>query len=144
MVTFHYIEFKAFCQATEDPDKVVQAMVNLAGEDIELDREDAEGYYGNPIQIIEGKIDRNREMDAVFDRLPDWMLESLLDSLGRRLDERCNFYFRLDKQKAYDEEFELSEGSNTIRVRARVESYPAKREKALEHMRIYFSERLDK
>ncbi len=143
MVTFHYIEFKAFIQATEDPDKVIQSIVNIAGEEIELEREDAEGYYGNPIQIVTGKIHRNREMDAVFDRLPRYVLEELLSSLKRRIDDRCNFYFRLDKQKAFQEEFELSEGNNTIRARARVESYPASREKALDHMQNYLEERLD-
>ncbi len=142
-MTFHYIEFKAYCQATEDPDKVIQAMVNIAGENIELEKEDAEGYYGNAIEIIEGKISRNREMDQVFRKLPATLIQTLLNSLNRRMDERCNFFFRLDKQEAYQENFVLSEGSNTIKCRARVESYPAKKEKAMGHMEEYLKYGLD-
>jgi len=142
-VTFHYIEFKAYCQATEDPDKVIEAIVNFAGENIELEKEDAEGYYGNPIEIIEGKVSRNSEMDRVFRKLPSTVIKTLLNSIDRRMDERCNFFFRLDKQEAYQENFVLSEGSNTIKCRARVESYPAKREKAIEHIEEYLENILD-
>ncbi|MFO7792212.1 MAG: RNA-binding domain-containing protein [Candidatus Saliniplasma sp.] len=140
-MTFHYIEFKTYCQATEDPNKVVQAIINIAGDDIELEREEAEGYYGNPIQIIMGKISRNNEMERVFEKLPSSILNTLLDSLEMRVDDRCNFYFRLDKQKAYEEDFILSKGSNTIKCRARVESYPAKREKALKHLETYLKDK---
>ncbi len=142
-MTFHYIEFKAYCQATEDPDKVIEAIVNFAGENIELEKEDAEGYYGNPIEIIEGKVSRNSEMDRVFRKLPSTVIKTLLNSIDRRMDERCNFFFRLDKQEAYQENFVLSEGSNTIKCRARVESYPAKREKAIEHIEEYLENILD-
>ena len=82
-MTFHYIEFKAYCQATEDPDKVIQAIVNIAGENIELEKEETEGYYGNPIEIIEGKISRNREMDLVFSKLPATVIQTLLNSLEK-------------------------------------------------------------
>ncbi len=142
-MTFHYIEFKAYCQATEDPDKVIQAIVNIAGENIELEKEETEGYYGNPIEIIEGKISRNREMDLVFSKLPATVIQTLLNSLERRMDKKCNFFFRLDKQQAYQENFVLSDGSNTIKCRARVESYPAKREKAIDHLEEYLKGILD-
>lgn len=142
-MTFHYIEFKAYCQATEDPDKVIQSIVNIAGESIELEKEDAEGYYGNPIEIIEGDISRNREMDMVFRKLPETVIQTLLNSLERRMDERCNFFFRLDKQQAYEKNFVLSDGSNTIKCRARVESYPAKREKAIQRIENYLKSVLD-
>ncbi len=142
MVTFHYIEFKTYCQATEEPDKVIRSILNIAGECIELEREDAEGYYGNPIQIITGKISRNKDMDKVFEKLPTSILQTFLKSIEKRVDERCNFYFRLDKQKAYEEEFILSEGGNTIKCRARIESYPAKREKAVDHITSYLKDKV--
>ncbi|MFW5928732.1 MAG: RNA-binding domain-containing protein [Thermoplasmatota archaeon] len=139
-MTFHYIEFKAFCQATEDPEKVIQAMVNIAGECIHLEKEDAEGYYGNPIEIIQGKISRNNEIDQVFLKLPPSILKTFLKTLDKRIDDRCNFYFRLDKQKAYEKEFMLADGSNTIKCRARVESYPADKKKAVNRMENYLKE----
>ncbi|MBS3816400.1 MAG: hypothetical protein KGY76_02425 [Candidatus Thermoplasmatota archaeon] len=137
MVTFHYIEFKTYCHATENLDKVKKAIENLVGQELEMEVSDAEGYYGNPIKILEGKISRNREMDAFFDRLPREIIKRLLDDLERRIDERCNFFFRIDKGKAYDEEFSLTRGDYSIRVRARVESYPSRKETAVEKMEEY-------
>lgn len=141
MVTFHYIEFKTYCHATEDKEKVRSALFNIIGQEIELEENEAEGYYGNPILIMSGKIDINTEMDDFLSRLNDDIIEELLMTLENRIDERCNFYFRLDKEKAYDEELKLSSGSNTIKVRARVESYPAKRDNAIKKMREYLQEK---
>lgn len=140
MVTFHYIEFKAHCHATEDLNKVKEAVENLADLELEFEISEAEGYYGNPITILETKIDRNREMDDFFDSLPSEVIQQLLQDLERRIDERCNFFFRIDKGKAFEEDLALITGGNSIRVRARVESYPSKRETAIEKMKEYLKE----
>ncbi len=140
MVTFHYIEFKAHCHATEDLNKVKEAVENLADSELEFEISDAEGYYGNPIRILETKINRNREMDDFFDSLPSEVIQQLLQDLKRRIDERCNFFFRIDKGKAFEEDLALITGGNSIRVRARVESYPSKRETAIEKMEEYLKE----
>ncbi|MFW6196254.1 MAG: RNA-binding domain-containing protein [Thermoplasmatota archaeon] len=141
-MTFHYIEFKTFCHSTEDPDKVVEVMENIAQHELEIECNEAEGYYGNQILILEGQISRNREMDFFFDSLPENTIKQLLNTLERRIDERCNFYFRLDKEHAHDEELKLTDGENSVKVRARVESYPSKRETAVKKMKKYLEERL--
>jgi len=138
-VTFHYIEFKAYCHATENLDKVKEAIENLAGRELELEISDAEGYYGNPIKILEGKISKNKEMDHFFDNLPEKIIQRLKCDVDKRIDERCNFFFRINKSEAYEEELELTKGGNSIRIRARVESYPAKKETAVEKMKEYLS-----
>jgi len=138
-VTFHYIEFKAYCHATESIDKVIKAIENLAGKELELEISDAEGYYGNPIKIFEGKISRNRDIYDFFKSLPEEVIQKLQKELDERIDERCNFFFRMDKGKAYKEEFVLTNGGNSIRIRARVESYPSKKETAIEKMNEYLS-----
>ena len=144
MVTFHYIEFKTFCHSTEDPDRVVLAMENAARQELEIEIDEAEGYYGNEIIILESQISRNREMDTFFDNLHEDIIRQIIDTLEKRIDERCNFYFRLDKEKAYNEEWGLSDGDNSIKVRARVESYPSKRSTAVKKMQEYLSKRLKK
>ncbi|MFW6064616.1 MAG: RNA-binding domain-containing protein, partial [Candidatus Natronoplasma sp.] len=58
----------------------------------------------------------------------------------KRIDERCNFLFRIDKGKAYEGESVLTEGGNSIRIRARVESYPSKKKTAVEKMKSYLSQ----
>ncbi|MEF8832045.1 MAG: RNA-binding domain-containing protein [Candidatus Thermoplasmatota archaeon] len=137
MVTFHYIEFKTYCHATESLDKVENAVENLAGKELEIEISDAEGYYGNPIQILEGKISKNREMDEFFENLPEEVIQRLKKEVDKRIDERCNFFFRIDKGKAYEEEIVLTDGGNSIRIRARVESYPSKKETAVDKMEKY-------
>ncbi len=140
-MTFHYIEFQAYCHATEDLKRVKDAVENLAGKELEFEMSDAEGYYGNPIKILEAKISRNREMDDFFESLPDTLVKELRKELDRRIDERCNFFFRVDKGKAYQDEISLTRGSNSIRVRARVESYPSRKETAVEKMGEYLNQR---
>jgi len=139
-VTFHYIEFKTYCHATESLEKVKEAFENTAGTEMELEISDAEGYYGNPIKILEGKISRNQEMDRFFESLPDDLIEELKEQLEKRIDERCNFFFRLDKGKALLGKPVLTRGGNSIRIRARVESYPSKKSTAVKKMREYLSE----
>ncbi|MFP3871299.1 MAG: RNA-binding domain-containing protein [Candidatus Aenigmatarchaeota archaeon] len=139
MVTFHYIEFKTHCHATESLEKVKEAVENLVGQEIEMESSEAEGYYGNPIKILEGKISRNQEMDGFFEHLPEKFKAELLKDLKRRVDERCNFFFRVDKGSAYQDELVLTDGGNSIRVRARVESYPSRKETAIEKMEKYLS-----
>lgn len=139
MVTFHYIEFKAHCHATESLEKVKEAVENLVGQELEMEVSDAEGYYNNPIKILEGEISRNQEMRDFFERLPDEIKAELVKDLERRIDDRCNFFFRVDKSKAYEEELVLTDGGNSIRVRARVESYPSRKETAVEKMEEFLS-----
>ncbi|MBS3782423.1 MAG: exosome subunit [Candidatus Thermoplasmatota archaeon] len=139
-MTFHYVEFMTHCHATERLEKVKKAVENLAGRELELETSDAEGYYGNPIKILEGKISRNQEIDEFFSNLPEKVVEDLKRQIERRIDERCNFFFRIDKGKAYEEELILTSGGNSIRVRARVESYPSKKETAVEKMEDYLSQ----
>ncbi len=138
-MTFHYIEFKTHCHATESLEKVKDAVENLVGQELEMEVAEAEGYYGNPIRILEGKIERNREMDDFFERLPKEFKAELLKDLKKRTDDRCNFFFRVDKSRAYQNELVLTEGGNSIRVRARVESYPSKKKTAIRKMEKYLS-----
>ncbi len=139
-MTFHYIEFETYCHATEDIEKVKEILFSFAGEDIEIEISEAEGYYGNPIEILETKISRNRDMDDFFKKIPYEIIDELIDTIERRVDERCNFFFRLDKEAGSDEGLVLSDGENTVKVRARVESYPAKRSSAIEILGKYLKE----
>ncbi|MFO7991081.1 MAG: RNA-binding domain-containing protein [Thermoplasmata archaeon] len=141
-MTFHYIEFLTYCHATEKPSKVIEAVENISGEGIELDERESHGHYGNPILIFTGKLERNREMKEVFKRFSKDDLEEILTTLEKRVDEQCNFFVRVDKGKAYEEAIVPSTGNYTIRLRARIESYPAKREKALKIAEDYIQELL--
>ncbi len=102
------VEISAFSHATEDEDKVEEAMKNLLPEenrDLWLTRKTLKGYHGDPITIVTGKIRTNKGATGVLRRVAHELSsldqQRLLDELEVRLDEGGNLYIRLDKQSAY-------------------------------------------
>ena len=124
------VHFRVFCHATEDEAKVIQALKFASGAD-EIKREVSEGYHGNPIIILEVFIKEKRRSKDFFSRLDDAAIQELLGSLEKRMDDDCNLYLRLDKQEAYLGVMKLTASDDAIAVRAKVESYPKKRETAM-------------
>jgi RNA binding exosome subunit len=124
------MHFRAFCHATEDEANVVQAMKFASGAE-EITREVTEGYHGNPIVILEVFIKEKRRSRDFFARLEEDEIKEIIASLGKRMDEDCNLYLRLDKQEAYSDKLKMTTSDDAIAVRAKVESYPKKLETAM-------------
>ena len=138
-----HLDFRTFGQATEVEERVRKAMTFASGiEDIKVDR--SEGYHGNKILIMTCTVSRKADIRSFFRRLSKEDLSLLLDSVDRRMDDDGQFFFRLDKQKAFLEELVISSGDDCIHVRAKVESYPKRREKALENSKVMLQELLDR
>jgi RNA binding exosome subunit len=132
-VPFHYIDLRAFCYATEDDKRVEQALRTYLPEEFEIERATSEGHHGDRILVLSARVENADEMRHVLSKvaeLPD--VETLLDELDDRVDENCSLFLRLDKQSAYRGAAELGEG---ITFRAKVEAYPAEKEKAVENAR---------
>jgi RNA-binding protein len=129
-MSFHYLAFRAFCQATEDEAKVKSAVAFVSGtEDISITR--SQGYHGNPIVILEATVKSKKQIDSVFLSLGEQQLQELRDILDSRLDQEGNFFFRLDKQAAYEGRVILSAQDDVIAVKGRVKAYPNNRDNAL-------------
>ena len=125
------IHLRSIAQATENPEKVGLAMEFASGTD-EVAIEETEGHFGNPIIIFEVRLSRARDIRQLVQRLDDaGILELVMDQCQERLDNECNLYFRLDKQKAFLEELALAEDKDVIAVTMKIAAYPAKRENAL-------------
>ncbi|HNX47553.1 MAG TPA: RNA-binding domain-containing protein [Methanomassiliicoccales archaeon] len=138
-----HLDFRTFGQATEVEERVRKAMTFSSGiEDIKV--EHSEGYHGNKILIMTCTVSRKADIRSFFRRLSRDDLSLLLDSIDQRMDEDGQFFFRLDKQKAFQEELVISSGDDCIHVRAKVESYPKRREKALENAKVMLQELLDR
>ena len=72
-------------------------------------------------------------MRVVLDRLAELdAIDRVLEELDERVDDNCSFFLRLDKQAAFNGLVRLGEG---ITLRAKVEAYPAKHEKAVANAR---------
>jgi RNA-binding protein len=140
-MTLHNLCFRAFCQATEDEARVTSALLFASGGKAEdVRRAKCEGYYGNPILILDVCINSSRSIKSFFQRLSGSDRRVLQDNLEMRIDEDCAFYFRLDKQEAYLGRLALGEKGeedDIIAVHGKVKSYPKSRESSLRLMAEY-------
>jgi len=110
-----YIDIRVFAHATEDIDKVLNAVRNLFPSElidmIVFKRTNLTGYYGNPIILLEARIKEKGMAQAVFEKLSLSLSildkEMLNNEIMQHLD-RGNLYIRLDKQSAYLNELKFS------------------------------------
>lgn len=132
-VPLHYVDLRAFCYATEDVERVEEALRLFLPEDVDLQRAETEGHHGDRILVVSTRVENADDVRHVLRRLADLDdLETVLDELDQRVDENCSLFVRLDKQAAYDRRVELGEG---ISLRAKVEAYPAEKAAAVENVR---------
>jgi hypothetical protein len=127
---FISVHVRAFCHATEDQSKVEIAVRNVVG-DIELTSKKTDGHHGNPLVVIEGEAIGSDAAEGVLARLSHDDLTALADTAAQRMDESCNLFLRLDKQKAYGGESVLTRHDDAVSVRIKVSAFPAKMENAL-------------
>ncbi|MCJ2532225.1 MAG: exosome protein [Candidatus Thermoplasmatota archaeon] len=137
---FHRLDFRVHVHATEEEDRVREALAFLSGvEDPAV--EQAEGHHGNPISILIASLNRPSDIRAFWDRVRDHgQMAPLLAELGKRLDARGQLFLRFDKQEAYRGRMKLVRHDDVVSVKGKVAAYPARRERALEVSRAYLEE----
>ena len=132
-VPFHYIDLRTFCYATEDEKRVEEALRHFLPEEFELDRVTNTGHHGDRIVVLSVRVESADGMRVVLDQLAALdSIDRVLAELDERVDDNCSFFLRLDKQAAFNGLARLGEG---ITLRAKVEAYPAKHEKAVANAR---------
>ena len=129
----HRVTFRAFVASTEVEEKVREAL-SLFVPPESLTRTRVVGHHGNEIIILAIDL-RKKEGLRFFDRLREVLPEGEIARLRRevdlRVDDECRLHFRLDKQAAYRGVARLTDSGDSITVSAHIESYPARREKAV-------------
>jgi len=136
------MNFRTYVHATEDEDKVLQAIAFLLG-DVEVKQVRSTGFYGNPITILEGKLDKDKQIKSFWEKLEDarpGIIKSIIRTLDSRIDNEGTFFVRFDKQKAYLGEYKLAEGQDVIETRWRVAVYPSKKEVTSRELKLFFEE----
>lgn len=136
-IPLHYVDLRTFCYATEDEKRVEEALRSFLpkvdDEPFEIERAESEGHYGDRILVLSARVETADEIRYVLSRLADLEnFQTLLDELDDRVTENTELFLRLDKQAAFRDEIRLGDG---ITFRAKVEAYPAKKEKAVENAR---------
>jgi RNA binding exosome subunit len=129
----HRVSFRTFVAATEDEDRVKEALSIFVPLD-SITVAPAEGHYGNQIKILDATL-KKKDGLAFFRILKEQMaIEDLIRlerELPQRIDKSCQLRFRLDKQVAFQGRICLTDDRDAIAVTALIESYPAKYEDAL-------------
>lgn len=119
-----YIELRASAHATEDQQKVQNAIQNLIStiENPQLlifQKTTCMGHYGNPIILFTARLDDKELLSAVFDRIGNSLSSLDKEELNRNLNlhlEKTNLYLRFDKQSAIQGNVKFSQ-VDPIRLR---------------------------
>ncbi|MCE5297266.1 MAG: exosome protein [Euryarchaeota archaeon] len=125
--------FRAFIHATEDEENVLVALNNASGLE-EYERDVTEGHHGNKIEIVEGVLKKKKDIMNFFAALSKEDLRSMIDSIEQRVDEDCQLFARIDKQKAYLGEIALTRSDDAISVRGKIQTYPKNRDVAVKNI----------
>jgi RNA binding exosome subunit len=136
----HNAVLRVHCHATEEEERVRQALAVLAGE-AEPRRSLAEGHHKNPIVVLE-VVAQKRAADAVWARIraARSVAEQLAAEAERRTDDAGTFYARFDKQRAYLGELALTHGDDAIHLRSKLAAHPAKKPQAVAVVRRFLGE----
>jgi RNA binding exosome subunit len=125
--------------ATEDEQRVFDALKKILPSKMEVRRDVMKGHYGNPIVGLEARISQRSAIKELWHRvlasLRKGELEALKYTVHQKVDDSCNLYLRFDKQVALKGELVLAEGGDSIHMRLKVVVFPSKREIAVEGVR---------
>ncbi|XRP97362.1 RNA-binding domain-containing protein [Methanocaldococcus sp. 16A] len=119
------IKISAIVHATEDEDKVLEAIEFIIPQDVDeekinLEVVETQGYFGNPIKIININVE-GKEAKKIFKHVIDLIksdernLNKLKKDLHLRVEDN-KFYIRFDKQRAYLGECRVIDGDDVIRA----------------------------
>lgn len=121
----NYLDIRFFVHATENPNKVFEAVHHLLPsdyvDDIVFKKDNLKGHYGNPISLFGTRIKKKEIIEAVVKALSSGLSELDKETLLREIDlhvKKGSLYIRLDKQAAFQSEFKLC-SADPIRVHIR-------------------------
>jgi RNA binding exosome subunit len=120
-----YVDIRFFVHATEDPNKVVEAVRRLLPtnhvDEIVFKRNNLKGHYGNPITLFQTRVKKREIVKAMVETLSSGLgeldKEALLREIGSHM-EKGSLYIRLDKQAALQGNFKLY-SADPVRMRIR-------------------------
>jgi RNA-binding protein len=136
----HHITLRVLAHATEDVSRVKMTLdffLSGAGvrEESKLIEElEAEGHHGNPITILSVQLKRKADCLGfarfVHEKFSGEDVARLREEMPERLDDNQVFHLRFDKQAAYLQQVKLTDSSDAITAKVKIETYPKNWEKA--------------
>ncbi|ASJ09970.1 hypothetical protein A3L12_00980 [Thermococcus sp. P6] len=139
----HHVRITTFIHATEDEEKVLEALETFIPEgiedDVNVEVEETTGFFGNPIKVVNVEIKRSKAVRKFLDYFKELLdgesRRYILDNLEEKVDEEGTLYVRFNKQKAYLGEPEIDEGGDTIQVKIKVKAFPMRKESVVKALR---------
>lgn len=124
-VPISYIDIRFCVHATEDVNKVIEAVENILPEDqienIKFEKNVVEGHYGNPIIFFNTRIKDKEIVNSLVKKLSSNLKlcdKKNLSANKHLCIDKGNLYVRLDKQAALKKEIKVVI-SDPIRIRIR-------------------------
>ncbi|MGC8936304.1 MAG: RNA-binding domain-containing protein [Candidatus Methanomethylicaceae archaeon] len=119
------LSFSTIAHATEDPDRVKSAILNLIPKDIRtsitINQTSAKGHHGNPITLLTVEVNDPDFARSIFDHIKRSLSEAELsmirDQIDLYYDGRSSIFLRFDKQSAYLGSLRTSLSDDVIKVR---------------------------
>ena len=128
-LAFHWVRVQVFCYATERQELLEETLAELLGTD-EFTEDVSEGEHGDTMLILEARLTKQSEYNALFRKLVSDIRECIKADVENRVDEDCVFYMRLDKQKAVRGEYEVAHHGDVISITGKIQSHPARKDVA--------------
>lgn len=118
------ITITTHCHATEDVEKVKQALLNILPQNlrdrISVGQETLYGYHGNPIIRFKIVLEGDEAVEALkylLKMLRETDKNLIINTIDIRYDKKSNeLFIRLGKQEAYMGNIAIYDGDDAIRV----------------------------
>ncbi|ACJ15630.1 predicted exosome subunit, DUF54 family [Thermococcus onnurineus NA1] len=145
----HHVRLTTFIHATEDEDKVLEAIGTFIPEEIDdddvlFDIVETRGFFGNPIKVVNVEIKRSKAVRKFIDYFKELLSDRdktyLLDHLDEKIDEEGTLYVRFNKQRAYLGDAEVDEGEDVIQVRIKVKAFPMRKDAVVKAVKEWLEE----
>ncbi|KXA90586.1 hypothetical protein AKJ37_01365 [candidate division MSBL1 archaeon SCGC-AAA259I09] len=146
-VPFKSVGISTFVHATESEKKLRNTLKSLLPDEIKIEKEEAEGHFGEPIFILSADFQRrpylrefwNQILEKLVENERRWLEKNAIERIG----DDCRLYLRFDKQTAVSEDkLKIADTDDVIHVRINISAYPAKRKIAIEKMKKFIEDGL--
>ena len=140
MKHLHNVVISVFAREHEDISQIREKLASLVPfgmeqEKVQVKQQTAMGFKDKKIKIFEIRLDKERHLKKFLEFLVGMLSEKQKEMLASqkesRLDEKLDFFIRLDKQKWLDGGAFITDSGDCFHIKMSIAAFPAKREAAL-------------
>jgi RNA binding exosome subunit len=122
------VEVTYLLHATEDEEKVANAVGALLYVNGAEEVEELEGHFGNPIKRVRVHLtgeQASQGLERLLGKMPEGLRKEVVGALGKHLDEHNALFLRFDKQSLVSGSLSLGE-KDPVRVKVKPRGFMMK------------------